>query len=142
MTRITAVVAIIALLQTGVFHAQAPVHTPDGWDAALTARMGTRVRVTLQDGTIVSGRLAESRADALVLKNINVERGRLVSRTAPQGDLYTVDRADIAKVDGIAKRMSGKKRVLMGVAVVGAFIGAIVVALFVWCASENSRCGA
>lgn len=142
MTRITAVVAIVALLQTAVFHAQAPVHTPDGWDSAVTARMGTRVRLTLQDGTIVSGRLAEARADALVLKDIDVERGRLVSLTAPQGDLYTVDRADITKVAGIAKRMSGKKRVLMGFAVVGAFVGAILVALFVWCASENGRCGA
>lgn len=141
MTRLTAVVAIVALLQTAVFHAQAPVHTPEGWDSAVTAPTGTRVRLTLQDGTIVSGRLAEARADALVLKGINIERGRLVSRSAPQGDLYTVDRADITKVAGIAKRTSRKKRVLMGVAVVGAFIGAIVVALFAWCATD-SRCGA
>lgn len=75
MTRLTAVVAIVALLQTAVFHAQAPVHTPDGWDSAVTAPAGTRVRLTLQDGTIVSGRLAEARADALVLKDINIERG-------------------------------------------------------------------
>ena len=142
MTRLTAAVAIVALLQTAVFPAQAPIQTPDGWDSAMTAPMGTRVRLTLQDGTIVSGLLAEARTDALVLKDIDVERGRLVSRTPPQGDLYTVDRADITKVDGIAKRVSRKKRVLMGFAVVGTYIGAIVVAVFVWCALENSRCGA
>lgn len=144
MTRITAVVAIVALLQTAVFHAQAPVHTPDGWDTAVTAPLGTRVRLTLLDGSIVSGRLAEARADALVVKDINVERGRLVSRTGSQRDLYTVDRAEIAKAraEGIEKRMSGKKRALMGLAAVGAVIGGILLALFAWCALETGRCGA
>ena len=75
MTRITAVAVIVALLQTAVFHAQAPVQTPDGWDTAVTAPPGTRVRLTLLNGTIVKGLLAEARADALVMKDNELERG-------------------------------------------------------------------
>ena len=144
MTRITAVVAIVALLHTSVFHAQAPVHTPGGWDTALTAPVGTRVRLTLQDGSIVNGLLAEARADGLVLRDIHIERGRLVSRTGSQPDLSPVDRAQIAKVhvEEVGKRTSGKKRALMGLAAVGAVIGGILAALFAWCASESGRCGA
>jgi hypothetical protein len=146
MTRITAVVTIVALLQTVAFHAQAPVHTPDGWDTVVTAPPGTRVRLVFLDGSIVNGRLAEARADALVLKDISVDRGRLVARMSSQGDTYTVDRAQIAKaqahVEGTVKRMSGKKRVLMGLAAAGAVIGGVLLALFAWCSAGNSRCGA
>jgi hypothetical protein len=142
MTRITALVAIVALLQTAIFHAQAPVHTPDGWDTVVTAPLGTRVRLTLLNGTIVSGLLAEARADALVMKDNTLERGQLLSRSGSLGDPHTFLRAEIAKAraEGIGKPATRKKRVLMGVAAIGAVIGGLLLALAVWCAPESSRC--
>lgn len=143
MTRITAVVAIVALLQTAIFHAQAPVYTPDGWDTAVTAPLGTRVWLTLLNGTIVSGLLAEARADALVMKDNKVERGQLASPTGSLRDPHTFVRAEIRKAyaEGIG-RPSDKKKMLVGFAIMGAVIGGIVLGLFAWCAAENSRCGA
>jgi hypothetical protein len=59
-------------------------------------------------------------------------------------DPHTFDRAEISKAraEGIGKRMSVKKQVLAGVVGVGAVIGGVLLGLFVWCESENSRCGA
>ena len=141
MTKITAIVAIVALLQTAI-HGQVPVHTPDGWDTAVTAPLGTRVRLTFLNGTIVSGLLAEARADALVMKDNRLERGELLSRSGSMRDPHTFVRAEIAKAraEGIGKRPSGKKRALMGLAAVGAVAGGILLALGLWCAPASSRC--
>ena len=140
MTRITAVAAIVALLQTAVFHAQAPAHTPDGWDTAVTAPPGTRVRLTLLDGTIVRGLLAEARADALVLTDNELERGTLVSSSGSLRDPRTFARAEIAKAQAqrIGTRLSGKERVVMGVKAVGMVIGGVLVGVMIWC--KASRC--
>jgi hypothetical protein len=142
MTRITAVVVIVALLQTDIIHAQATVHTPDGWDTAVTAPLGTRVRLTLLNGTTVTGLLVEAQTDALVLKDNELERGQLVSRSGSLRDPHTFVRAEIRKAhaEGIAKPASAKKQVLMVFAAVGALIGALLVALLVWCAPDNSPC--
>jgi hypothetical protein len=142
MTRITAVVAIVALLQTAVFHAQAPIPTPDGWARAVTAPPGTRVRLTLLNGTIVRGLLAEARADSLVLTDNELERGQLTSPSGSLRDPHTFIRAEIGKVqaEGIGKPRSRGQRVLMGLAAVGAIIGGLLVAVLVWCAPSSSRC--
>jgi hypothetical protein len=142
MTRITAVIVIVALLQTAVIQAQAKIHTPDGWDTAVTAPPGTRVRLTLLDGTIVSGLLSEAQTDALILKDNKLERGQLLSRSGTLRDAHTFLRAEIRKAhaEGIAKPASAKKQVFMVFAAVGALIGALLLALLVWCAPDDSPC--
>ncbi len=142
MTRFTAVVAIVALLQTAVFHAQAPVHTPDGWDTAVTAPLGTRVRLTLLNGTIVRGILVEAGADALVMKDNELERGQLITHSGSLRDPLAFVRAETAKVhaEGIGKRLSTKKRVLTSLAAVGTVIGGLLLAVVLWCAPASSRC--
>ena len=140
MTRITAVAVIVALLQTAVFHAQAPVQTPDGWDTAVTAPPGTRVRLTLLNGTIVKGLLAEARADALVLTDNELERGTLVSSSGSLRDPQTFVRAEIAKAqaEGIGKRLSGKQRAVLGVTAVATVLGGFLVGVVIWC--KSTRC--
>ena len=141
MTRITVAAAIVALLQTTVFHAQAQVHTPDGWDTAVTAPPGTRVRLTLLNGTIVRGLLAEARADALVLTDNELERGTLVSSSGSLRDPQTFVRAEIAKAQAqkIGTRLSGKERVVMGVKAVAMVAGGVLVGVMIWCKSTRCR---
>jgi len=140
MTRITAVATILALLQTAVFHAQAPMHTPDGWDTAVTAPPGTRVRLTLLNGTIVRGLLVEARADGLVIKDNELERGQLTSRSGSLRDPHTFVRAEIAKAqaEGIGEPRSGKQRVLTGLAAVATVIGGVLIGVLIWC--KSARC--
>jgi hypothetical protein len=142
MTRITAVVVIVALLQTAIIHAQAPVHTPDGWDTAVTAPVGTRVRLTLLNGTIVRGRLTEGQTDAIVLKDNELERGELVSRSGSLKNPHTFGRAEIrkAQAEGISKATSAKNKVLMVFAAAGAIVGGLLLALLLWCLPSDSPC--
>jgi hypothetical protein len=142
MPRTIAVAVIIALLQATGVHAQAPVRPPDGWDTAVTAPLGTRVRLTLQNGTVVRGLLAEVQTDALVMTDNTLERGELVSRSGSMKDPHTFARAEIkkAQAEGMAKPMSARKQVLMIFAAAGALIGGLLLALLVWCAPDDSPC--
>ena len=139
MDKVLAVLAILATIHVGV-QGQVLAESPPGWQQASRAPARTPVRVTLRDGTVVSGLLGEIQPDQLVMTDHTLERGRLT------GDLskpYTFPRTEITKVEVRQPRARNAKRTtLMVLAAAGAVIGAIALIWVARCASEQSRCGA
>src|SRR5688572_31988330 len=122
MNKVLAVITILATMHVGV-RGQVPADSPPGWQQANEASAGTRVRVTLRDGTVVSGLLGAIQPDSLVMTDHTLEHGRLT------GDLskpYTFARTEITKVEVRQPRARNAKRTaLMVLATAGAVIGAI-----------------
>ncbi len=102
----------------------------EAWNRLTVAPPGSRVRLTLKDGSEIRGRLVEARADAVVLEDN--ETGPTGIRLSPGQsirDRLTFFRADTASVDILSQQRSGLstgQKIAMWVGIGVAIIAAII----------------
>ena len=83
----------------------------DTWKQLWGLQVGTRVRVTVEDGAEIEGELVEVRTDALVLRNNRLRKGQLEPDAAISlNQAVTFGRADVVSVRAPAWAQSATHR--------------------------------
>jgi hypothetical protein len=127
MMKSVAVVLLVTVLPPSMSAAGSPYAQTIAWETVEQLRAGSRLRLVLTDGSVVTGKLVHVQSDAVTLADASLVRGGQDAieirepRAFPMQTISTVQEIP-------QKRMSSKAKILT----IGAIAGGAVAGYYMW----------